>query len=236
MTLDQIANQVCIKTHDTSAGAVAAAKTFCKNRYQMIWDSQLWNNSQAVTTQAISAGDADITITDTNMDLPVAVKLDTTAISPANYGTAFYLSPSAFTGTGNTTSFVMLAKSDAGNIRIRLLNGAGSATTLSALCKTKIRVLNNGVSQYRSMEQDDDTPAINTAEQALITLVEADMLEYKQAYAKAQAKQSEALTLLSLARNVERAQGASRFEVSADYNGEWSRDDFESGVSPILFQ
>jgi hypothetical protein len=62
------------------------------------------------------------------------------------------------------------------------------------------------------------------------------MLEYKQAYAKAQAKQAEALTLLSLARNVERAQGASRFEVSADYNGEWSRDDFESGVSPILFQ
>jgi hypothetical protein len=68
MTLDQIANQVCIKTHDTSAGAVAVVKTFCKNRYQMIWDSQLWANSMAVTTQAITSGSSIITISDTNMD------------------------------------------------------------------------------------------------------------------------------------------------------------------------
>ena len=236
MTLDQIANQVCIKTHDTSAGAVAAVKTFCKNRYQMIWDSQLWANSMAVTTQAISSGSSIVTISDTNMDLPVAVKIGTTAIDPANYGSAFMMSPSSFTDSGNTTSFVILSRSDAGNIRLQLLSAASESGTLSVLCKTKIRVTNNGVSAYRSMEQDDDVCVINTAEQALLTLVEADMLEYKQAYAKAQAKQSEALTLLSLARNVERSQGASRFEVSAAFNGEWSRDDWDYGGSTISFQ
>lgn len=235
MTLDQIANQVCIKTHDTSAGAVSAVKTFCKNRYQMIWDSQLWNNSLAVTTQAVATNDSVITISDSNMDMPVAVKLDTTPIDPANYGSAFVLSPNSFTGSGPTSAFVVLSKSDSGNIRIQLLKAASQSGTLSVLCKTKTRVTNNGVSAYRSLEQDDDVPVIQTAEQALVTLVEADMLEYKQAYAKAQAKQAEALTLLALARNVERSQGASRFEVSADHMGDWTRDDWEVGRSEITF-
>ena len=235
MTLDQIANQVCIKTHDTSAGAVAAVKTFCKNRYQMIWDSQLWSNSMAVTTQAITAGDSVITITDSNMDMPVSVKIGTTSIDPANYGSAFSLSPNSFSGTGETTAFVILARSDAGNLRIQLLSAVTDSATLSVLCKTKIRVTNNGVSAYRSMEQDDDVCVLNAAEQALLTLVEADMLEYKQAYSKAQAKQSEALTLLGLARNVERSQGASRFEITSSYDGEWSRDDWDYGGSTITF-
>ena len=235
MTLDQIANQVCIKTHDTSAGAVSAVKTFCKNRYQMIWDSQLWNNSLAVTNQAVVTNDSVITISDSNMDMPVAVKLDTTPIDPANYGSAFVLSPNSFTWSGPTSAFVVLSKSDSGNIRIQLLKAASQSGTLSVLCKTKTRVTNNGVSAYRSLEQDDDVPVIQTAEQALVTLVEADMLEYKQAYAKAQAKQAEALTLLALARNVERSQGASRFEVSADHMGDWTRDDWEVGRSEITF-
>jgi len=229
MTLDQLANQVCTKTHDTSAGSVSAVKTFAKNRYQMIWDSQLWNNSLAVVTQSVSADTSVVTLSDTNMDLPVAVKFDTTPISPANYGSAFVLSPNSFSGSGSPSAFVVLPKSDGGAIKIQLLKAPSTSGTLSVLCKTKIRVTNNGVSAYRSLEQDDDVPVLLTTEQALLTLVEADMLEYKQAYAKAQAKQSEALTLLALARNVERSQGASRFEISADHQGEWSRDDWEGG-------
>ena len=201
----------------------------------MIWDSQLWNNTQAIVTQSILAGTTDVTIADSSMDFPVAVKLDSTPIPPSNFGTAFTLDPNSFTGTGNTTSFVILPETNAGNIQIKLLNGSKDAATLSILCKTKCRVVNNGVSYYRSLEQDADTTVLIAADQALLALVEADMLEYKQSYQKAQAKQAEALTLLSLARNVERAQSASRFQISAEYGGEWSRDDFETGTSPLTF-
>lgn len=235
MTLDQIANQVCTKVHDTSSGAVAAAKTFAKNRYEMIWNSQVWKDSLATTSVAVSADDSVVTIPSTNFDMPVAVKLDTTAISPANYESAFVNSPESFTGSGTTAAFVILAKNDSGQIRLQLLKATSQSGTLNVLCKTKVRVVNGGVSSYRSLEQDSDQPAIPHAEQALVALVEADMLEYKQAYAKAQAKQSEALTLLALARNMERGQSASRLSISVESDGQWQRDDWESGDSQIQF-
>lgn len=235
MTLDQIANQVCTKVHDTSSGAVAAAKTFAKNRYEMIWNSQVWKDSLATTSVSVAADDSVITVSSTSLDLPVAVKFDTTAISPSNYESAFVNSPDSFSGSGEVASFVILPKSDGGLIRLQLLKAPSTAGTLSILCKTKVRVINGGVSFYRSLEQDSDQPAILHAEQALVALVEADMLEYKQAYAKAQAKQAESLTLLALARNMERGQAASRLTISVDSEGQWNRNDWESGASHIDF-
>ena len=235
MTLDQISNQVCTKVHDTSSGAVAAAKTFAKNRYGMIWNSQVWKDSLATTTVPVSVDDSIVSVANTSLDLPVAVKLDTTAITPANYESAFVNSPDSFSGSGDTTAFIILPKNDSGQIRLQLLKAAGTAGTLTILCKTKVRVVNSGVSYYRSLEQDNDQPAIMHAEQALVALVEADMLEYKQAYAKAQAKQAESLTLLALARNMERGQAASRLSISVDHDGQWHRDDWENASPQITF-
>jgi hypothetical protein len=55
MTLAEIADFVCSKVGQTDAESVAAAKSFARQRYQLIWDSALWRDTQCVVA-AMTAG------------------------------------------------------------------------------------------------------------------------------------------------------------------------------------
>lgn len=228
MNLDEIVNTVKTKIHDTSSGAAAAAKTFAALRYKMVWDTQLWRDSLAMTSQAVPAETQVVTLAEPSVDLVVAVAIGDQGITPANFETTFISAREAFNVSGQTVSFVSVSRTNSGLSRLRLLSPPASATTVHVLYKSKIRIIRQGQSVFSTLVDDGDESVIPAADLALTALVEADMLEYKQAYAKAQAKQSEALTLLGVARNSERSQAASRFEISAEGLGEWTRDDWDS--------
>jgi len=230
MNLDSIVNTVLTKIHDNSSGAGAAAREFAGLRYKMVWDTQLWRDSLVMTSQAVPAGTQVVTLSEPSVDLVVAVAIGDKGITPSNFETTFISARDAFSVSGETVSFISVARTDSGLSRIRLLSPPSDNTTIHVLFKTKIRVLRGGVSYFSTLLEDSDESVIPAADLALTALVEADMLEYKQAYAKAQAKQSEALTLLGVARNSERSQAASRFEISAEGLGEWSRDDWDSAT------
>ena len=51
MTLAEMADFVCTKVRQTDAAAVAACKTYLRQRAEMIWNDQLW---KATLTEAFA--------------------------------------------------------------------------------------------------------------------------------------------------------------------------------------
>ena len=73
---------------------------------------------------------------------------------------------------------------------------------------------------------DNDSPTISGIDNALVTYVEADALEYLQQYAKSQAKLQEEGAHMQLMRDMEKNQCARMIQVVPDVEVAWTQNDF----------
>lgn len=219
MTLSELATFITSKLSDTDAASVAACKSYINRRYQMIWESALWTESLAVSTKAVTAGDASITIDGAptltfyhsavaptaKIDFPVAMKItetgndEATEVVNADWITFFQLDPNAWLDTSSRratpTNFINLPKDGSGYCRIKPVPVPLVDGTLYVLGKLKWVEL-----------ADADTPSLRGIDNALLAFAEGDMLERARQYGKAQAKYGEAAANVKLMLDIEKGQ------------------------------
>lgn len=219
MTLSELSSFITTKLSDNDADSVAVCKDFINRRYQMIWDSGLWNESLGVASKAVAAQDETVTLDSTpsitfhhssstpstKIDFPVAIKFtetgkdDGTDVLNEDWVTFFQLDPNAWENISsrraNPTNFINLPKDSNGNCRLKPVPVPDSAGTLFVLGKLNWVKLG-----------DSDTPTLGGIDNALLSFAEGDMLERARQYGKAQAKFTEAASHIQIMRDMERGQ------------------------------
>tara|TARA_R110000751_G_scaffold238309_2_gene339167 strand:+ start:158 stop:883 length:726 start_codon:yes stop_codon:yes gene_type:complete len=219
MTLTELSNFVTTKLSDTDSSSVSICKDFINRRYQMIWDSGLWDETLGVASKAVSAEDTEIVIDSTptitfyqsssvpitKIDFPVAIRFtktgDTDGINVLNeeWVTFFQLDPNIWNNISSRratpTNFINLPKDGSGNCRMKPVPVPDAAGTLFVLGKLKWVTLG-----------DDDSPILNGIDNALLAFAEGDMLERSHQYQKAQLKFTEAAAHVQIMRDLENGQ------------------------------
>ena len=219
MTLTELSNFVTTKLSDTDSSSVSVCKDFINRRYQMIWDSGLWDETLRVASKAVTAQDTEIVIDSTptitfyqsssapitKIDFPVAIRFtktgDTDGIDVLNeeWVTFFQLDPNIWNNVSSRratpTNFINLPKDGSGNCRMKPVPVPDAAGTLFVLGKLKWVTLG-----------DDDSPILNGIDNALLAFAEGDMLERSRQYQKAQLKFTEAAAHVQIMRDLENGQ------------------------------
>ena len=219
MTLTELADFVTTKLSDTDDASVTVCKSFINRRYQMIWDTGLWTESMGVATQAVTAGDTSISLSDapsitfyqssstptTKVDFPVALKFtesgkdDGLNLLNDSWMTFFQIDPNAWEDVtsrrANPTNFINLPKDSSGNCRLKPVPVPKTAGNVFVLGKLNWVAL-----------ADTDTPALNGIDNALLAFAEGDMLERSRQYGKAQIKYQEAASQVQIMKDLENGQ------------------------------
>lgn len=219
MTLSELSNFITAKLSDTGSESVSRCKDFINRRYQMIWDSGLWDESLGVASKAVAAQDETVTIDSTpsitfyhsssapatKISFPVAMKFtesgndDGIDVLNEDWVTFFQLDPNAWENISsrraNPTNFINLPKDANGNCRLKPVPVPDAAGTLFILGKLEWVKLG-----------DDDTPTLGGIDNALLAFAEGDMLERSRQYGKAQVKFTEAASHIQIMRDMENSQ------------------------------
>ena len=217
MTNSDIATYVGEKVHSTDDDSIAVFKTFVDRRYDMIWNAELWRESLGTYSTTVSSGTEIVDLT-VDMDFPVAAYWDEKEITPVDYQRVFQINPALLDENGTPTDFIVLPKSVSASgtrPRIKLIRIPNESKTLLVLGKLIINPLG-----------DSDSAVLSGIDNALVTYVEADALEYLQQYAKAQLKMQEAGAHMQLMRDMEKNQSARQIQLVPDVEVAWTQNDF----------
>jgi hypothetical protein len=226
-----MASFVCNKVGRTDTPSIESCKGFLGRRYELIWDSQLWKDSMTTVTVAVAAGQQDVQL-GTDIDRVVAVRCDTTGLTPVQQEAVYYIDPTLFDKYGTPASYVIMPASTTGGAIIRLVTRPSKATTITVLGKRKVTCVNpSGILLNRSLSDYTDSPYLRGIDHSLLAFAEGDMLTRERQYGKAQLVYSEASSTLRIAYNLEMGQQASEVQVSPTHGGEWGRDDWELGTA-----
>lgn len=194
MTLSEYANFICSKVGQMDDYSKGLCKGFLQARYRMIWDAELWRDSQQVTSASATAA-------------TVAFPADTQRIISIRCGSAFVdpvdatfiveTDPTLFEATGQPKYYEDFTNPGDGVHSLRLFPHptGGAPAALIIVAKRPCPTLADG-----------DTPALRNVDNALLAFATGDMLERQRHYAKAQAKFQEAATHLDWMRKVESEQ------------------------------
>ena len=169
MTKLEIANYVGEKVHSTDSDSIAVFKQFVDRRYEMIWNAELWRESLGTYSTTVSAGTDTVDLT-VEMDFPVSAYWDEREITPVDYQRVFQINPALLDESGTPTDFIVLSKSVSASgtrPRIKLVRVPDQTKTLLVLGKLVITPLG-----------DSDSPTISGIDNALVTYVEVDALEF----------------------------------------------------------
>lgn len=232
MTLSQLAGFITTKLSDTDAASVAACKEFINRRYDMLWDASLWTESLGISTKAVAAGDATVTVDgapsitffqsasppSTFIDFPVAIRFTETGsdegydITGNDWMTFFQLDPNIWNTVesrrARPSNFINLPKDGSGYCRFKPVPVPASAGEAYILGKLKWVALG-----------DSDSPCLRGADNALLALAEGDMLERARQYGKAQTKFTEAAAHVQIMRDIEKGQQQSMSTITPREEG-----------------
>jgi len=192
-------------------------KTFVDRRYDMIWNAELWRESLGTYSTTVPSGTEIVDLT-LEMDFPVSAYWDEKEITPVDYQRVFQINPALLDENGTPTDFIVLPKSVSASgtrPRIKLIRIPNETKTLLVLGKLIISPLG-----------DSDEAVLSGIDNALVTYVEADALEYLQQYAKAQLKMQEAGAHMQLMRDMEKNQSARQIQIVPDVEVAWTQNDF----------
>lgn len=214
MTKTSIAQFVADKLQKSDSGSIVILKSFIDRRYEMIWNSALWRESQGTTSYTVAADTQEVTLEST-VDFPVSARWDDKEITPMDYSAVFQIDPTLFNDAGAVANFLVLPKDSSGNAKIKLLRKPDVGKSLLILGKLKIVELG-----------DADSPKINGIDNVLVAMVEGDMLEHTRQYQKAQVKFTEAMNHLNIAKDLENHQSASQTRIIPEIAGHWDANSF----------
>ena len=215
MTKADIAQFVADKLQKSDAGSLVLLKSFVDRRYDMIWNTGLWRETLGTTSYSVAVDENEVTLNST-VHFPVSAAWDNNEIAPTNLDTVFRIDPELLSQSGTPVQFLVLPNDSSGNAVIQLIKKPDTAKALLVLGKLKVVALD-----------DLDSPKINGIDNALLELVEADMLQHLRQYGKAQVMQQEASAQLAVCRDLETSQSAKISKLVPEMTGVWDIGDFE---------
>lgn len=109
MTLADIADLACSKVGKTDAAFQTLAKRFCAQRWEMIWNAHLWNDSKALTTATTTANNAWLVAPDP-IERIIAVRFGTNnTLGPIQSETVFDFQNDLWESSGDPVRFINAA-------------------------------------------------------------------------------------------------------------------------------
>lgn len=109
MTLADIADLACAKVGKSDDAFIALAKRFCVQRWEMIWNAQLWNDSKVLTSVTTTANNAWLMAPDP-IERIVAVRFGTNrTLAPIQSETVFDYQNDLWESSGDPIRFVNAA-------------------------------------------------------------------------------------------------------------------------------
>lgn len=189
MTLTEFAAFICSKTGQTDDYSVQLCKGFVQARFRMLWDAELWRDSQRVTS-ATANGPTLPFPADT--ERVISVRCASTFLDPVDATFIVETNSAMFEATGTPTFYEDYTDPTSGVHSLRLFPHPTVDTPLLIVGKRPCPMLG-----------DNDTPPLRTIDSALLAFAMGDMLERQRQYAKAQAKFQEAAAHLEQMRKVE---------------------------------
>ncbi len=193
LTLDQIARRACALMGIDDAGSVAQAKEFCRTRWRMLWDAELWPQPRTVAPVTLANAGDTVTLPAT-MSLPTQVRMTANGmVIPSDSELAAAMAdPDAYRELGGETlHWTLIEPAEDGAVRLRFSRAAFRDTALTVLGKRAF-----------TEPEDASAPNIPGADLALLAHTEADLYEWQRQNGKAQAKRAEAMALEERMRGI----------------------------------
>lgn len=173
------------------------AKTFARNRWTMLWNSEVWPQARTVQPVTLTAGTTEVTLA-APMELPTLVRrTDLGEVVPAESEIAGLLADAGlFRDRAGLPLFWCLAAPVGGLPVLKFSSAPATTMGFTVIGKRTCPALVN----------DGDTPTIPGADLALVAHVGADLYEWQRQMGKAQVKRQEAMTLQGQMSDTARAQ------------------------------
>lgn len=218
MTVDQIVNRICRKVGRLDDNSRHLCEDFVAERFNMIWDRRLWEESKIWATTTVVAGQREVGFPESVLSV-LAVRVGKRTLDPVQPETLLRIDPEAFTSTGTPARFIQAGRREPGDEKgedrvIQLMEAPKEESDLLYCAKTKPPTL-----------AGDDTPPLTGCVTALLAYVEADMLENARQYAKARLKIEEAEAQMQMMIDNEERQQARQQRIIPDAPTDWGRDD-----------
>lgn len=191
-TLTELADYITTKLNKTDAASVAKCKTFLNNQYEFIWNFYAWRDIKGLGSVSVSAGDQTVTMPSACgevLGLRWGLKQELSGLEMENI---LRQNPEDWDQEGDPYGWSRMGKDGNGDVLVRLAAKPREADTLYVLYKRKWAALT-----------DNDTPEISGIETALKAFGEAEFLESRRQYGKAQVKYQEGGAKLAAMRNLE---------------------------------
>lgn len=168
MTLGELADLVCQKTHRTDTQSRTEAKAYIKARYQMLWDSRPWRDSLALLTVTAPA--------EQTLILPPIVGRvltarwgDVTTLQVEQLGSLFYLDPGIFDTIGQPATFSIAAPSavsiEPGGQKLRMTS---SDPTTEAVVTVRGMLGNNEKTERVTLSGTSVVESVNDYDEVLL--------------------------------------------------------------------
>lgn len=199
MTLDQIATNACLRFVRQDTATIALAKSYVRQRYEMLWDAHNWRQALMVATVAVPAATTEVTL-GADVERPLSVRCGQRMLDGIDHGTALRLLPDTFDQAGEPMAYIELQRDAAMAARLRLVQPAQEATTLYVLAKRRCP----------GLAADTSEPLISGLAAALMAYALGDLWSYEGQETKAAVKFTEAGQLAQRALEAEQQAGGVR--------------------------
>lgn len=190
MTLQEMANDIVSTVGQFDAVSLDICKTKLRKRYQLVWDSYFWRDSQAVNLVSLSAHANTFNLPSGMERLVTIGNSDGVFLDPVDGSFIIEAAPGTLASDGTPQYYTESLRT------VTVFPSPDQPIDLSLFGK---KVCPGFVS-------DDDTSVLRNCDNAIIAFAHADMLERMRQRGSAQAKFQEANALLEEAKSVERDQ------------------------------
>lgn len=208
MNLGQLATFVCTKIGQIDAASLAACKTFINARYEMIYDSYAWRDSES--TAAVTMTSEGIMNIPPDMTRVIAIRSNgDTFLDPVNVNLLMQTDPSIFERRGLPTVYREFTPSiEPSEIMLDTPSPVAINKKIQVYPRPTgdVPFLVVGKRTLVDLTGNTDVPVIRNIDNVLIAYAEGDMWERQRQVGKAQAKFVEAGAMLTAAQQLESGQ------------------------------
>jgi hypothetical protein len=220
MQLKDYSAFICSRINQSDAISVSLCKQFIQRRYQMIYDMRNWNDAKMNVSANLTDTTGGILQMPAAIDRVIAIRASGDHILvPTDSPAVMQIDPLAFERSAVPLAYEEFsddnsAPSAPGPNKIRFI----------PIPSQTVPILITGKRTFVNLVNDTDSPIIRNIDNPLIAFATADMLERQRQYGKAQAKVSEATSLLNVMIQLETEKGGNMPRIIPFTEPDWGRD------------
>lgn len=196
MTRDDFVEFITNRLGQTDQTSLDLCASFVRARYRMIYDAELWRDSQRVTSATVLANTSTVAFPD-DVERIISIRCaGDHFLDPIDSTYLVESDPTIFERTGTPLFFEDYTDPSDQTRKLRVFPHPTMDTALLVV----------GKRPFPDLEDGDDTPVLRNCENAIIAYATGDFLERQRQYGKAEQKFQEAAAHLDGMRQLEAKQ------------------------------